>query len=110
MLRSWESEDSLWFGGKMMAHFQNETPSDLVFPEIMSGKKWTLDYSMDKTKIIFIIGLSCACRAVENTFGIPSQRFYVRGLFKNLPHIFFSEYIYSEWLKFGDNINECFFT
>jgi hypothetical protein len=28
---------------------------------------------------------------------------------KVLPHIFFPEYIYSKWLKFGDNINEYFF-
>jgi hypothetical protein len=27
----------------------------------------------------------------------------------DIPHIFFSEYIYSKWLKFCDNINECFF-
>jgi hypothetical protein len=32
-----------------------------------------------------------------------------RVVLKVLPHIFFSEYIYSKWLKFGDNINECFF-
>jgi hypothetical protein len=40
---------------------------------------------------------------------ITLKRLLTRFIRKVLPHIFFSEYIYSEWLKFGDNINACFF-
>jgi hypothetical protein len=80
---------------------------DLPFCRLLrlSGLRWRYSTPPPHGKFIWMVE---NLYNITNIYALFSFHVY-EGCSKLFAPHFFSEYIYSKWLKFGDNINECFF-